>query len=147
MTASTRRHRTRFLISHEIGHTFFYELSARRPRRLLPVGSAAEEEFCTEFARALLIPPEAVAQTPPCADTVFELAQRYDVSVELAARTFAAFHQRQPQVALGYWTKRSRKVMLQWATPMPGSAELLEGGPDQSINRRTRQVVAVALPH
>jgi Zn-dependent peptidase ImmA (M78 family) len=45
--------RWRYLIAHEIGHSFFYSRTDDIPRRLVPM-SKREEEFCDEFAAALL---------------------------------------------------------------------------------------------
>jgi hypothetical protein len=115
LSAATRRHRLRFLAAHEVGHTFFYDRSHDTPRRRFPVGSAAEETFCNEFARMLLVPPEVVAGTSPDASNVFRLAEVLDVSVEVVARAFAALHPRRPFVALAFATPCHSALRLQWA--------------------------------
>jgi hypothetical protein len=86
------RHRHRFLLAHELGHTLFYERSgAGRPRRRFSV-TAAEEEFCDRFARALLLPDGAVAGHCPTPGDVLRVQRRYDVSLELCVRAFAEVH-------------------------------------------------------
>lgn len=114
-----RRHRHRFRVAHEIAHTFFYDRTGGRPRRVFP-GSDAEETFCDEFARALLLPAEAVRSRPPIAESVFSLHRDYTVSVEVAARAVAVAHQG-VQVAL--WYKHPNDGWcLQWTTTTPGRA-------------------------
>src|SRR5438552_8193521 len=54
------RQRSRFSIAHEIGHSFFYDRSARPPKKLTN-DSVREERFCDKFASALLVPPKAIA--------------------------------------------------------------------------------------
>lgn len=149
-TRVTRRHRARFRIAHEIGHSFFYDRSAARPRRLFPVGSAAEEDFCTEFARALLVPPGAVARCPAEASEVFSLAAKYDVSAELAARAFAGFHPGRPEVALAFWPHGGADLRRQWATSalswahLAGTARVPDTtGASQCVDPARRQIVAV----
>lgn len=82
------RHRNRFRIAHEIGHSFFYDRSTSPPRRLTRP-SAEEEEFCDEFASALLIPRSVAKQRTADPASIFELQKLYDVSVEVAARSLA----------------------------------------------------------
>lgn len=111
LRVEVRRHRFRFRVAHEIAHTFFYDRTSTRPRRLLP-GSAEEEAFCDEFARSLLLPREIAAQERPSADSVMALHCRYDVSVELAARAVASAH-RGAHVALWYHVPRDG-WLIQW---------------------------------
>jgi len=85
------RHRNRFRIAHEIGHSFFYDRSARPALRMIP-WSDEEEAFCDEFASALLVPRSAIGRLMPDPANVFLVSQRYDVSVELAARAIARVH-------------------------------------------------------
>lgn len=114
-----RRHRHRFRVAHEIAHSFFYDRTADRPRRLL-VGSSEEELFCDEFARALLLPVAAVRSRPPAPASVFPLHRDYVVSVEVAARAMAAAY-RGTRAALWYQHPRDGWV-LQWSNTTPAQA-------------------------
>ncbi len=81
-----RRHRRRFRIAHELAHLFSYARRAGTgPVRLHPT-TPWEETLCDETARALLVPPAALAPLRPSATTPFLIATRFDVSLELAAR-------------------------------------------------------------
>jgi hypothetical protein len=95
-----RRHRFRFRVAHEIAHSFFYDRTTATPQRTLP-SSEAEELFCDEFARSLLIPPRVARKCAPTPGSVFSLHREYDVSVEVAARALASEH-RGARVALWY---------------------------------------------
>lgn len=90
------RVRYRFSVGHEIGHTFFYDLAAKPPARLLVYEAGGysakkEEDICHAFARELLMPAELVEaecesiriQTRP--DLLFHLADRFLVSAQVAA--------------------------------------------------------------
>jgi hypothetical protein len=114
-----RSHRYRFRVAHEIAHTFFYDRSRDRPRRLL-AGSLEEELFCDEFARALLLPLGAVCSRPPTPASVFSLHRDYAVSVEVAARAMAAAH-RGTRAALWYEHPSDGWVM-QWSNTTPAQA-------------------------
>ena len=107
LTQATRRHRTRFLTAHEIGHSFFYDRAAEQPRRIFPVGDFGEEDFCSEFARSLLVPPSAVTSSGATAAGIFSLATVFDVSAEVAARAVASMHPSRPFVALALIPARS----------------------------------------
>ena len=84
----TQAHRFRFRVAHEIGHSFFYNRTARPPSRLLPF-SPAEEKFCDEFASALLVPPHDVRAYPADTTSVFDIHQEFQVSVQAAAHSLA----------------------------------------------------------
>ena len=88
LSVDINRHRNRFRIAHEIGHSFFYDRSFSPPCRLVPV-SVKEEIFCDEFASALLIPRSIVAEKAVDPASIFELHKQYDVSVEVAARSLS----------------------------------------------------------
>lgn len=100
--------RTRYSVAHEIGHTFFYDLSCSPPKRLTPYDrqggsdprvrkcTELEERFCDEFARELLF-PHAAAQTAladcqqVCAPaevlaTLERVSKEWGVSVQLVLR-------------------------------------------------------------
>jgi IrrE N-terminal-like domain len=85
------RQRFRFRVAHEVGHSFFYDRRSNPPRRRLP-GSAEEEAFCDRFASALLIPHSFVARRETAPEAIFAVQRAYDVSLEVAARAFAAVH-------------------------------------------------------
>lgn len=75
--------RKRFIIAHEIGHSFFYfrdEKQEEAPWRRKRM-SFREERFCEEFARQLLIPREAIASKE---QSVKEVANLFNVPRELA---------------------------------------------------------------
>lgn len=90
-------HRARFSLAHEIGHTFFYDLSASPPRRLLGMQhnvlrDRKKEDICNAFARELLIPRALVAAVRRVLHSrkgslaeLGDLARRFEVSVEHAA--------------------------------------------------------------
>lgn len=54
--------RTRFSIAHELGHTEFYDIRERPPRRITPweIPNRAEERACNLYAAELLMPKELV---------------------------------------------------------------------------------------
>lgn len=112
---AARRHRFRFRVGHELGHTFFYWRDGGRPRRHL-LDSVRQERFCDTFSRALLVPPPAAARLPVSNESVLYLQQSYDVSLELAARSLAAAH---PAATVGLWftpTDDDTRLHLQWST-------------------------------
>jgi Zn-dependent peptidase ImmA (M78 family) len=86
--------RQRFDIAHEIGHTLFYDIGQRPPRRLI-LGDGSdrmmrkEEDACHFFARTLLVPNESVGAITTSAVSLIEaintLAEDCNVSVECAA--------------------------------------------------------------
>jgi hypothetical protein len=113
------RHRRRFRIAHELGHTLFF--TRRRgcgPRRARP-WAATEEDWCDEFARQLLVPSSAARLASPNARIVVELHQRYDVSIEVAARAVAAAN-RGVCTAVWFWPEDSapsaRTLLRQWCS-------------------------------
>ena len=95
--------RHRFSAAHEIGHTFFYDISKTPPRRLLTAGLPArfrgnkasledkEEDICSVFAGALLLPQhlllgELRAMPEDKAVFLLRVARKYAVSLEVVAR-------------------------------------------------------------
>jgi hypothetical protein len=107
------RHRQRFRICHEIGHSFFYDRGGSRPRRLVP-RSRNEEAFCDRFASSLLLPDAVVERYPPSPEAIIECQRRYDVSLHLAARAFAQVHQEAFVALLVGYGDRAPKLRLQW---------------------------------
>jgi hypothetical protein len=91
MTTATLRHRTRFRIAHEIGHSFFYDRDGSFPTRVTSP-SLREEEFCDLFASALLVPRAVAASLPLCAQSVQALRDGFDVSTQVAGRALAHAH-------------------------------------------------------
>jgi hypothetical protein len=81
------RRRLRFVLAHELGHTYFYEPGAP-PRRTRPA-DRREEGFCNRFATSLLVPPEVAATIDVDLAGLNALARDYDVSVHVAARAVA----------------------------------------------------------
>lgn len=113
---SLRRHRLRFRVAHEIAHTIFYARAGGEPRRVVR-DSPAQEAFCDEFARALLVPPPAAATTPLAPEAVHALQRRFDVSLEVAARSVAAAHGPSAIVVLWYRPHDENAVRVQWSSP------------------------------
>jgi hypothetical protein len=106
---SLARHRRRFRIAHEIGHTYFFDRKpGRGPRRKQP-WTHSEENWCDGFARELLVSGRAVKFLPGTADSVFEVQGQFDVSLEVAARAVAAAHP-YLDVALWFWTAEDDPV-------------------------------------
>jgi len=85
------RHRIRFVAAHEIAHTLFYWQGRGGPERL--VGDSREQErFCDALAAALLVPPTAAEQMALHPQSVVELHEHFDVSIEVAARALVDAH-------------------------------------------------------
>jgi len=111
-------HRERFRVAHEVGHTFFYERRpGRMPERRLP-DSRAQERWCDEFARMLLVPPPTARALPATASSVTRLQEQFDVSLQVALRSLAAAHR--CQAALWFWELgrdgEPGNLVRQWAT-------------------------------
>lgn len=108
--------RARFLLAHELGHTLFYRRTGGIPSRSLDRGSAAEEKFCDEFARALLVPAVASGVT---AQEVHAHHHCYNVSLELAARA-AALQGGAARLTLWRWDGeapgRRATLHVQWSS-------------------------------
>ena len=137
-----QHHRRRFRIAHELGHTLFYATSAGRPVRLFEGGSQNEEDFCDEFARSLLAPSP---RTSVSAGEVVALHQRYEVSVEVAARSAAASLSG-PRIALWWWPEADEfppGVLEQWTSDDAVSRDL---GviPYKATPRRLAELLAAA---
>lgn len=97
LPTSQPRVRARFSTAHEIGHTFFYDITKSPPVRLVNTTPLLgfirrEEDICSAFAGELLMPRELVTnsikslQTKYSIGTLLHLALRYDVSPEVVAR-------------------------------------------------------------
>jgi len=82
------RRRMRFVVAHELGHTFFYA-EGDPPRRTSAPGRT-EEAFCHRFASALLVPPKAAMEASLDPRGLFALSSQYDVSARVAAMAIAA---------------------------------------------------------
>ena len=93
LKAALLRHRRRFIMAHELGHTFFFSWRGARGYQHHPPGPE-QERFCDEFARALLVPPRLVARYQARADSVPAIQRRFDVSMEVAVRSLSASHGR-----------------------------------------------------
>lgn len=100
--AGLARRRLAFRVGHELGHTFYFDRRFGRAPVRRVANSEAQERWCDEFARALLIPPGAAASLSSSSSSVFELQRRYDTSLEVAARALSAAHPR-AALALWYW--------------------------------------------
>lgn len=104
------RHRLRFRVAHELGHTFFYDRGGNHPQRVV-LDSADQEQFCDEFARALLIPSAAIPERLADPRVVVEMARHYDVSLEVAVRAAAA---KFPDLWLGLYVRHPGETRPQW---------------------------------
>jgi hypothetical protein len=110
--APVARHRFRFRVAHELGHTFFYSRCGdRRPSRVSR-GSSEEEMFCDRFARALLL-PDAVLEKCTEVSTLAQVHRDYGVSLEVTVRAFAEI--RKMDAALFYWPPESTSPRVQWS--------------------------------
>jgi hypothetical protein len=110
------RHRQRFRLGHELAHSYFYTRRPGQGPRRRVAGSARLEAFCDEYARALLIPPQAAARFAPTAQAIFTLQRRYDTSLELAARALAMAHPA-ARIALWWWpadAEPGEQLLRQW---------------------------------
>lgn len=116
--ASCRR-RLRFRVLHEVAHTLFYDLQpGRAPRRRVGV-TEAEEVFCDRLAAALLLPPAVVRETSAVAEAAYQLSERFDVSIQLVARSFASYHPRVSSVSLVLTS--DKRLRIQWSTDAPAA--------------------------
>ena len=107
------RHRFRFRVGHELGHVFaFWRKPNERPVRHL-FDSPAQEAFCDEFSRALLVAPEDARDAARSAAGVRDLQEACDVSLEVAARAFADAH---PDLTVALWFMREGEFQPQWAS-------------------------------
>lgn len=115
----TERHRFRFRVAHELAHTVFYDRRWETPRRRLG-NSERQEAFADAFARALLVPPAAARAVAATPRGVVQLQQRFDVSLEVAARALAAAQPEAAGIALFYWragdAMRPEHAQLQWTS-------------------------------
>lgn len=84
--------RQNFACAHEIGHTFFYDLSGPRPWRPYESMSSywAEEDLCYQFAEEMLMPSSEITRIggkiPPSLASFQRLLTTFQVSVEALAR-------------------------------------------------------------
>lgn len=84
--------RQNFACAHEIGHTFFYDLSGPRPWRPYESMSSywAEEDLCYQFAEEMLMPSSEITRIggkiPPSLASFQRLLTAFQVSVEALAR-------------------------------------------------------------
>jgi hypothetical protein len=120
--SALRDHRLRFRICHEAAHSFFFDRSKHVPTPTVGP-SPKQERFCDEFASRILIPRQVIAAMPPEASSIVEVHERFRVSLEVAARAFAAVH-RDALTAL-YVTRLDDPPMLQWIN-RPRESERLE---------------------
>ena len=107
------RHRLRFRVAHEIGHSFFYDRSEHRPRRVV-FDSPEQERWCDRFASALLLPPPVVAATPANPAALLRMQRRFDVSLQVAARAVARVHRERFVALLVVRGTRPPYLRVQW---------------------------------
>lgn len=116
------RHRLRFRVAHEIGHSFFYDRSGECPQRLV-FDSPDQERWCDRFASALLVPPPVVAATQATPQALLRLQRDFDVSVQVAARAWARVHRERFVALLVARGPRPPYLRVQWqkrhAAPAP----------------------------
>jgi hypothetical protein len=110
---SLARHRTRFLVAHELAHTFFFADGPTGPERVV-FDSPGQETFCDELARALLVPHEAAVELPFTPEGVVELQRRFDVSMEVALRSAVAAHGETGVAWL--LLQRDEETLVQWTS-------------------------------
>lgn len=80
--ARSNRSRWRFSVAHELGHTFFFDRSGERPRRLPRTATSGEEKFCNGFAAELLCPKEAFVEAFDPAEC-WNFSRSYEVSPQV----------------------------------------------------------------
>lgn len=83
MSGDAARKHLRFVLAHELAHTFFYQPG--RPPSRASVPDSAEERFCDWFATLLLVPSDAAIRAPLDPGGLYALAARFDVSRRVAA--------------------------------------------------------------
>lgn len=88
-----RRHRTRFIIAHELAHTLFYWEGRNGPERLVH-DSDEQEQFCDALASTLLVPAASARGLRLHPDSVVSLHRSFDVSIEVAARALIEAHRK-----------------------------------------------------
>lgn len=87
--------RQRFACAHEIGHTFFYDLSGPRPWRPSQSVSSywAEEDLCYQFAEEMLMPSLQIKRVAgglsPAMDNFLQVRDTFGVSNEALCRKIA----------------------------------------------------------
>lgn len=108
------RHRVRFRIAHELGHTLFYKRRPNAPPKRRLFDSPQQEMFCDRFARDLLAPAHQAARVPATPDGVLKFQAMCDVSLEVAARAVA---EAQSGSSISIWRNNSsQELVLQWAS-------------------------------
>lgn len=95
--------------AHEIAHTFFYDVAAHPPRRLIAAGSREEESLCDLIGRELIIPTSflkesAIDSNPSISElrrlcklfrsTLSTMARRLLVDLELWEAVFVVCEKR-----------------------------------------------------
>jgi Zn-dependent peptidase ImmA (M78 family) len=84
--------RQKFACAHEIGHTFFYDLSGTRPWRPYESMSTywAEEDLCYQFAEEMLMPSLEISRIAgnlsPSIVSFQQMLKTFQVSIEALAR-------------------------------------------------------------
>lgn len=111
MRDTLRRQRLRFRVAHEIAHSFFYVRDGSVPKRSLG-NSRRQEEFCDRFAAEFLLPGKVVAATKHSASALVELSRRYDVSLQVVVRSFAA---QWPEAMVALLVAKPGALERQWA--------------------------------
>lgn len=87
--------RQRFVCAHEIGHTYFYDVSGVRPWRPIQSVSSywAEENLCYQFAEEMLMPKREITRVGgtflPTIDRFLRTKRIFDVSNEALCRRIA----------------------------------------------------------
>lgn len=113
--------RERFAAAHELGHLLLLQKWNYRPRRSDEREYFLCERMCNRFAGRLLINPRAVYEidydTPEsCLNGVLELAKRYQVSLQAAAKELAMTRS---GIAVCYVL--TGKKMISWGVSSIGS--------------------------
>lgn len=111
------RRRLRFVLAHELGHTFFYRPGRPPTRNQRP--DRLEERFCHRFATSLLVPLAAARRAPLDSQGLHGLAARFDVSLAVSAWAATRAH---PDVSI-VWLRHSphphrggaETMRVQWA--------------------------------
>jgi len=114
------RRRLRFVLGHELGHTFFYRPGPPPTRASTP--DRLEEQFCHRFATSLLVPRAAALAAQVNPHGLHAVAGRYDVSLRVAAWAVA---RARPSLSV-LWLRRAahphrggeEKMRIEWGASL-----------------------------
>lgn len=124
------RGRVNFTCAHEIAHTFFYDFTSNKPKKLnFPyISNKEEENLCDKMASRLLMPTKMLENNLSMlkffdCNNLFGLANRYRVSIEAMAMRIGEIDHWKNMMIIG-WNFMGRdkpflmpKLRLDWWYP------------------------------